>query len=97
MVDYHQNYKNSNNLGSFTHSLKEVIKEKMKTGTAGKELHDMIRNEVDIQNRGRDPNQQLSSKVDTKSRLTPEKMKLVAPAILSKILQSEELNRYLLI
>ena len=51
----------------------------------------MITHEVDLQNKGRDTDQQQSS--NSKNRLTPEKMKLVAPAILSKILQSNVLNR----
>jgi hypothetical protein len=51
----------------------------------------MITYEVDLQNKGRDPDQQPS--LNSKNRLTPEKMKLVAPAILSKILQSNILNR----
>ena len=63
----------------------------MKSGSTGKELFDMISSEVELQNGGRDQSGQSST---VKSRLTPEKMKLVAPAILSKILQSEALSRY---
>ena len=74
-------------------SLKNWVQEKMRTGTAGKELSDMIAYEVDLQNKGRGADQSPSY---NKSRLTPEKMKLVAPAILSKILQSDALNRYVL-
>ena len=72
-------------------TLRNWVEEKMRAGTSGKELLDMIAYEVDLQNKGRgaDP-----SSSNNKSRLTPEKMKLVAPAILSKILQSDALNRY---
>ena len=72
-------------------SLRNWVKQKMSSGVAGKELSDMIAHEVDLQNKG--PTGDLSSSYN-KSRLTPEKMKLVAPAILSKILQSDALNRY---
>ena len=70
-------------------SLRNWIKQKMKSGAAGNELSEMIANEVDLQNKGPSGN----SSSFTKSRLTPEKMKLVAPAILSKILQSDALNK----
>ena len=72
-------------------SLRNWVKQKISSGIAGKELSDMIAHEVDIQNKGQTGD--LSSSYN-KSRLTPEKMKLVAPAILSKILQSDALNRY---
>ena len=72
-------------------SLPHWVKEQIKYGKTGKELYDMITYEVELQNKGRDTDQQKSS--NPKSRLTPEKMKLVAPAILSKILQSNALNR----
>ena len=61
----------------------------MKSGSAGMELSEMIANEVELQNNGPGGNPTSFNK----SRLTPEKMKLVAPAILSKILQSDALNR----
>ena len=72
-------------------SLPNWVNDKLKSGQYGKELYDMIQYEVDLQNKGRDTDQQPS--LATKNRLTPEKMKLVAPAILSKILQSNALNR----
>ena len=70
-------------------SLRNWVKEKMKSGAAGRELSEMIANEVDLQNQGPGGN----SSSFNRSRLTPEKMKLVAPAILSKILQSDALNK----
>ena len=71
-------------------SLENWVKHRMKNGPNGNDLTNMIASEVSLQNRGIDQDQNSST---FKNRLTPEKMKLVAPAILSKILQSEGLNR----
>ena len=70
-------------------SLRNWVKQKMNSGAAGKELSEMIAYEVDLQNKGPGGN----STSFNRSSLTPEKMKLVAPAILSKILQSDALNK----
>ena len=98
-IDCHQNtFPSSNSIRStsindsnFRVSLKHWVREKMQNGSTGKELFDMITSEVELQNGGKDKSQQPSM---IRSNLTPEKMKLVAPAILSKILQSEAFNRY---
>ena len=91
MNDFHHESTFSTNFDVSTNSLRQWVKNKMRTGETGEELHNMIVSEVDLQNRGGEQRNEHSNHL--RSGLTPEKMKLVAPAILSKVLQSEELNR----
>ena len=88
-MDSHQTSESAVNASQI--SLPNWIKQKIRSGKTGKELYDMITHEVDLQNKGSGSVDQQS--LQSKNRLTPEKMKLVAPAILSKILQSNALNR----